>query len=414
MRFTRALLVVTLAALLTGCWLVPGQGPTRSAFNPLEQDLTAANAASLSFAWSVSVDTGPTGDPVVSPRGVHAVSDNTLATYDASTGALRWRVTRFGQAGAGLQILGPPSVSGEFVYSPRFGYRTFFPGGTDAFDARTGALQGPVGGETASVAVPSGTKIVTTKTDVVGSGFFENWLDVVDRSDPAQSWKTLLAFDEPINPTSAAVGAGRLAFSTQSTVQVYPLARPAECVEPSPGIVVCPPIWTRTLDGKATQPVLSADGATAYVGTAAGTLYALDMADGTTRWTGDVGGTRAVSAAVAVGAGRVYTPTDDGSVYGFPDGCGAPTCTHDWRSSTGSRIGVQPALAGGVLYTGSDDGSVDAFPAAGCGAPDCDPLVSLETGSRITGAPAVAFGRLHVGTADGRLITFTPGGAGTT
>jgi outer membrane protein assembly factor BamB len=410
MRFTRALLVVTLAVLLTGCWLVPGQGPARNAFNPIEDDLTATNAASLSLRWSVAVDTGATLDPVVSPRGVHVVSDNTLATYHASTGALRWRVTRFDQADALDQFLGPASVSGESVYSPVYGpLDSFFVEGTDAFDATTGAPQGPVGGETASVAVPSGSKIVTTKSDVFGTAVFTNVLDVADRAEPAQSWNTEIPNPAaPLAPTSAAVGAGRLTFSTQSTVRVYSLARPAGCVEPSPGNFVCPSIWTRTLDGRATQPVLSADGATAYVGTAGGTLYALDMADGTIRWTGDVGGSRAVTAAVAVGAGRVYAPTDDGGVYAFPDGCGAPTCAHDWGSSTGSRIGVQPALAGGVLYTGSDDGSVDAFPAAGCGAPTCDPLASLETGSRITGAPAVAFGRLHVGTVDGRLLTYTP------
>ena len=161
------------------------------------------------------------------------------------------------------------------------------------------------------------------------------------------------------------------------------------------------PLWAAPIDGTAPPAVLGTDpgGPTVYIGTSAGTVYALDAATGAVRWTASVGA--AVSASVALAEGVLYVPTADGRLVALD-----ATGTTLWEASTGARIGVQPAVAGGVVYAGSDDGSVDAFPAAGCGATTCTALWSAEAGSRITGAPAVSRGQLYVGTADGRLVAY--------
>ena len=201
-----------------------------------------------------------------------------------------------------------------------------------------------------------------------------------------------------------ASGSGTLA-TTPGDPAVGPAVRAYSVSEPQPGCGPAAdqecPLWATPIDGTATRPVIGADldGSTLYVGTSAGTVYALDAATGAVQWTASVGAE--VSASPALADGVLYVPTADGRLVAL----GATGATL-WSASTGARLGVQPAVAGGVVYTGANDGSVDAFPAAGCEAATCAALWSAETGSRITGAPAVSGGQLYVGTADGRLVAY--------
>lgn len=76
------------------------------------------------------------------------------------------------------------------------------------------------------------------------------------------------------------------------------------------------------LDGAiATSPVLSSDGATAYVGT----LYAVDTAGGAVLWTAAVGA--AVTQPPALAGDTLLVPTASGSLVALAaGGCGAATC----------------------------------------------------------------------------------------
>jgi PQQ-like domain len=115
------------------------------------------------------------------------------------------------------------------------------------------------------------------------------------------------------------------------------------------------------------SPVL---GEALYVGTNAGTMYALDPATGAIQWSTSVGA--AISAPAAVADGTVFVPTADGRLVALD----AATGGRSWTASTGVELGVQPAVAGGVVFTGSDDGALHAFAAAGCGSATCERLRS--------------------------------------
>ena len=185
-------------------------------------------------------------------------------------------------------------------------------------------------------------------------------------------------------------------------VRAYIIGDDALCED---GTYVCPN-WATPTDGTtATAPVLSSDEATTFVGTNAGTVYAVETQTGAVRWSTPVGSP--VTDAPALANGSLYVPTAGGDLVVLAaGGCGAPTCAPLWTAPTGSSITQQPAVAGGVVFTGSADGSLNGFDAAGCGGPICSPLWSASTGSEITGAPAVAHGGLFVGTADGRLVAY--------
>lgn len=165
------------------------------------------------------------------------------------------------------------------------------------------------------------------------------------------------------------------------------------------------PRWAVPVDGTvATVPVLDDAGTTLYVGTDAGTLYALDASTGATRWTTSVGAP--IADAPALANGLAYVPTTTGLVTVAAGGCGDATCGTLWTGTTSAGLTQQPAVASGLVFTGGSDGQVAAFDATGCASPTCTPLWSATTGSPITGAPAINNGRIHVGTANGHLVTY--------
>jgi outer membrane protein assembly factor BamB len=187
---------------------------------------------------------------------------------------------------------------------------------------------------------------------------------------------------------------------------MFSIERPAQCYAGGETPFFPCPTWaTATDDAVSTSPVIAPGvaGETLYVGTRAGTVYAMDPATGADRWTASVGA--AVSATPAFWNGALFVPTADGDLEVLDIG-GNPL----WTGQTGSPLTVQPAIAGGVVFTGSSDGSVWAFATGGCGRfpSTCSELWSTTTGSAITGAPAVSNGRLYVGTQDGRVISYAP------
>ena len=96
----------------------------------------------------------------------------------------------------------------------------------------------------------------------------------------------------------------------------------------------------------ATTPPVAA-GPTIYVGTAknpsGGTLYAIDPADGSTRWTFAAAG--GIGAAPVVHEGRIYFVTEDGMIQALTsEGSSA------WQQNLeGSKFYTTPVLAGDLL-----------------------------------------------------------------
>ena len=96
-------------------------------------------------------------------------------------------------------------------------------------------------------------------------------------------------------------------------------------------------------------------GGTIYVGSADGSLFAVDP-DGTLRWRYSTGGNMRSSPSVAPD-GTVYVGSDDGYLYALN-----PNGTLKWRYNTQEPIHASPAVAtDGTICCGSDDNSLYAI-----------------------------------------------------
>jgi hypothetical protein len=92
----RALAAVGASVALSGCWLQPGFDASRTRWNPVEDDLTADNAADLAEAWSVDVEAPELFEPLAQGGRVFVgwqASDDTgggVRALDAATGETLW------------------------------------------------------------------------------------------------------------------------------------------------------------------------------------------------------------------------------------------------------------------------------------------------------------------------------------
>ncbi|MBI3974351.1 MAG: PQQ-binding-like beta-propeller repeat protein [Chloroflexi bacterium] len=157
------------------------------------------------------------------------------------------------------------------------------------------------------------------------------------------------------------------------------------------------------LDGDAqTTPAIAADNTT-YVGTNAGSLYAI-RSDGTQKWKVTLGEGRPVKGSPALGAdGTIYAGSDDGKLYAIDPAGG----TTKWTYQTGAPITSAPAVGGnGLIYAGSNDRNLYVLTRDG-------KLQSTFKTERAIehSAPALgADGTLYVGSQDGKLYALKEGG----
>jgi outer membrane protein assembly factor BamB len=407
------------ATALAGCfWPVPGQGPSRQAHNTSETAIGVGTVADLDLAWEAEVDDGAAGDPVTSNTRVHVNDTQAVYGFVPATGARSWR---YGVAPP--STMDQPLFDGERLIANLVDETAVNrpTGAAAVLDPATGAVvAAPASprtatfrgdrtvtfGDTKHFSLPVWLYFLTVRDEATGTalccpGLFGAGAGrrPVPRFTLAQdqllhSGSGVLADLPPGDP--AAGGNGVRGYALDGSTDVCPQNSTYTC-----------PTWATPTDGTtATPPVLSDDEATTYVGTDAGTLYAVDTSDGAVRWTAALGS--AVTDAPALAGGRLYVPTAGGDLAVLDAaGCGgATTCAPLWTAPAGSSITQQPAVANGVVFTGSADGSLHAFAAAGCGAASCPALWTATTGSAVTGAPAVSQGRLFAGTADGRLVAY--------
>lgn len=429
------------AALLTmaGCWWPASGGDAdRTAHNGMENQISPGNVAGLAERWhAFNFNYGLTGnfemgDPVVSSAGVHAASGCELTTYAPATGAVRWSHEAFDHGVCAVLVSRPlrSITTAAVVADDRVlhGFGTSFsPSGvggsgfTFTSDAATGGPAGPEHGLLLHSLRGSDAAFATFAT-LAGRPAY---LGVGSVDDPTQV-RSFVVDSEPTGVDAITLGvdalfqagAGPLATTpgdgTRGTaVRAYSRAEARPGCGPVPAggtILVECPLWVTPVDGvAATAPVIGSGGTRLYVGTDAGTLYALDAASGAVVWAAPMGA--AVLAPPALANGTLYVPTGDGRVVAVD----AATGTTAWEAvaPTTAALREQPAVAGGLVFTGAADGWVRAFDAAGCGAPTCAPLWSDQTnpfdettGPPITGAPAVSRGQLYVGTSAGVIVAY--------
>ena len=306
--------LTTLAAVVAaaGCWPVPGQNADRSAHNAFETAIAPASVADLGPAWETSLGRA-VGAPVVSAGGVHAVTNTCdVATVAPGTGGIRWfqscdpyntvshqasdvvvdgdrlsvgmwgiydavgptppqsveRVRRFEVAsGAEITDANPPGTIPatvrqlqEIWTSPYYVYQyappypvPFLTGGVPNATMNVRPTDGTAGGR--FVATGGGTTPTLGRDAVFQSG-----------SGPLA-----------LEPGQDA--------GTGPRVRAWSLTEIRETCSGGPTLTFECPRWVAPTDGVPTDPVLSSDQTTVYVGTDAGSVYALDAATGEVRWT---------------------------------------------------------------------------------------------------------------------------------
>ena len=390
---------------LGGCWWpMPGAGPNRQANNAAEDQITVATVAGLEEVWTAAADSGAVGDPVTSVRGVHVNDATSVYGFATGSGDRLWAYQP-----SGIVSMEQPYVSGEEVWASALGGGQDGVGPAVVLDAATGAPLDTVVGDQALAALSADYAVFWGRS-------ITSTIDVLDRETSTwvccgellfgaagtrPRWPVTLGsdmfFDAGFGLTHTQID------NIGNGVRRYRIDPPLPCSWITIGMC---PLWVTPLDGTdSVLPVLSDDQATVYVGTNAGTVYAVDTTTGAILWSAAVGSR--VTDSPALANGSLYVPTEANGVVALAaGGCGTPSCSPLWTAPTASAVTQQPAAAGGLVFAGTADGMVVAFDADGCPTAICDPSWSASTGSEITGAPTVSNGQLYIGTADGRLIAY--------
>jgi outer membrane protein assembly factor BamB len=420
--------------VLSGCWPVPGQNADRTAYNPFEDTITVKTVAGLGERWTAQLDSGGVGSLVRSTTEVHPTDGVALYGLDAGTGARRWRTPLTDLPSPGPFAVGPGFVVGDQVLASLVVFVLGGGGTTSWVDARTGAVERTVAG-TGGVDSVRGSRAAAVNTLRGTNVIPVSRLVTVDVDSGALTVRPLLFVGQGVPRVT--VGEDRIydsgggvlpPFDTVATplgdvltfdhegngVRALDLAQARICLPRSfldPNATHDCGLWATPIEGStATVPVIGPHEATLFVGTDAGTVYAINARTGAVRWTASVGS--AVVQPPALAKGSLFVPTASGDLVVLAaHGCGAATCKPLWSAAAGSPLSAQPAVAGGVVFTGSESGAIRAFRAAGCRSATCLPLWSAEAGAAITGPPAVTGGQLFVGTADGRVVAYRSSGS---
>lgn len=148
------------------------------------------------------------------------------------------------------------------------------------------------------------------------------------------------------------------------------------------------------------SPALSADGTVLYIGCFDGNTYALNVADGSLKWSYT---TNATESSPAVGSdGTIYIGATNSKLYALN-----PNGTLKWSATTGSLIKSSPSVApNGIVYIGSGDNKLYGFSAS-----SGQQSVAVTLGGPVSSAPVVmADGGIVVGAGDGKLYCINPVG----
>ena len=190
-------------------------------------------------------------------------------------------------------------------------------------------------------------------------------------------------------------------------VRRLPTEVPVPTLPPGPA-----PRWKRNLGGGIFANVAIRDGV-AYVGTGAGVLYAVRVADGEVRWHAILG--RPLYGAALVTDDALYITCDDGYLYKLALADGKEVWRYDLGDARSSRIlphspadnfdwdyhSARPLLADSVLYVGAGDGSFHAVAAR-----DGHRVWRAETKGRIRNDAVLDGDRVIVGSWDGSFYAF--------
>lgn len=409
MGMARAFVAGVCATALSGCmWAMPGANVDRTAHNGLETAISPATVGDLEVAWTGTTDAHGVGDPVVSSDGVFVTAADDFDTYafHPETGARRWKRTE----PSGVQLSQPSIVGGNVVVGR---LETTDPAvdTTLTLDPATGAELASVPGGRLDGQRGNRQLIVRTwyeRIETPAGPRYVPQADLIARDpvDPTFGWaghvsayperRMTLGYDFVYDAGHGVGDIGLRAYAVHG--------QPPACTGPDEP-AVCPS-WSLPLPGagSVTTPVLRNGGEVVYVGTAVGTLYAVDGTTGSVLWSTPVG--PGIGAAPALANSVLYVPAygptlNDGKLVALD----ADDGTELWSAPLPyPPTRHQPAVAGGVVFVPGSPGELRAYDGAAGTL-----LWNRSVGGAdtlISGAPAVANGKVFVGTQDGRVVAF--------
>lgn len=400
-RTGAAICAALLSLTASGCWWQVGYDAGHSRHNPLEDTLTAANAASLTEAWSVQLPS-PLSEPVVADGRVYVTVGDSVApttdvevrAFDVASGEPEWSTSLVSlPEPVELFAATPVTFDGDRLWT-----------GYTALDLASGSGRWASGVHLD----PETGRASTTGSDlgladpVLDTG--EHMVQVTGLLDPVRlrlsvrgkatsptEWETVFPTIEHSSPIAVD---GQVFLAVGSTLHAFALDG---C-----GAAQCNPTWTRDLGGPTTQ-LLAAAGSPEVYALAGSEVLAIDRATGALRWRGGLMGT---ARGAAVDGSTVYV-SGTGAVRAFrTGGCGGQQeCRPIWTMFLDTPTWSSPVVAAGVLYVGSVE-AVTAFAVEGCGGPVSCEVAELPVPGPVTSL-SVADGRLLVAHTAG-LTAFAP------
>jgi len=163
------------------------------------------------------------------------------------------------------------------------------------------------------------------------------------------------------------------------------------------------------------SPAVSVDGSTVYLASSLdGNLYAINVSDGSNKWTFP-GGAWTSSSSPAIGpSGTIYFISSGNLLYALTDG-GQSKVTQNWQLSLGWGSNSSPAIGpDGTIYVGSEDANNDVYAVTDSGS-SRSVKWTFPTGAVVDSSPAIgADGTIYIGSEDGNLYALTDGGTSAT
>jgi outer membrane protein assembly factor BamB len=160
-----------------------------------------------------------------------------------------------------------------------------------------------------------------------------------------------------------------------------------------------PETWLYKATG-AIKSSLAISDKTLYFGSTNGTMYALNLDDGTRVWTYNTGGS--ILSSPIVNGDNVYFGSMDNYFYALNKKNGDSV----WKYKTGNGIESSPAIDNGVIYFGANDNRLYAL-----NANDGSKRWEFATGNAVKSSPAVYGGNVYFGSDDGKIYALTINGA---
>jgi outer membrane protein assembly factor BamB len=341
--------------------------PKHDAVNPFENVLDPHTVGGLGVKWTYNTQhLWAWGSPMVVDGAAYVATWDDLYTFDANTGALRWKFSLFPEL-----LSSDPAVANGILY-------------IGTFDEGIYALNAETGVTLWSNACDRGyCRVFSSPAVANGMVYFDDAEDDSGDGTYALDVKTgkLLWFSPTNSSFSSPAVANGVVYVGSDDSNLYAL-------DAFTGVQ----LWSYTAGWVVRTSPAVANGIV-YFGSYDKNVYALNASSGAKLWSYATNGY--VEGSPAVANGVVYVSSDDGNLYAL----NAYTGDLLWSYTAGAYVG-DPTVANGVVYVGS--WSPNAIYALN--ATTGKLLWSYATGGRVLSDSAIVNGKVYFSSYDDGLI----------